>query len=65
MHVDAVRRLRSAFRKWMQSIEEKRKREIREGIRRRYSLVKHAIDGRILRQFFKVRRMIDGPSQRR
>ena len=64
MHVDTVRRLRYAFRKWMESIEEKRRREIREGIRRRYSLIKHAVDDRILRQAFKVGYMICDASQR-
>lgn len=53
-YVDDIRRLRFAFRTWQQAIEEKRKREVREGIRRRYSLIKHVVDVRIQRQAFRV-----------
>lgn len=52
--VDNIRHMRYAFRHWQQAIEVKRKREAREGVRRRYSALMQTINKRILQQTFRV-----------
>lgn len=58
-YVDDVRRLRSAFRTWQRSIGEKKRRELRAGVKRRLSLIQSSIDVRIKKEAWKVCNSVD------
>ena len=53
-YVDDIRRVRFAFRMWQNRIENKKRREMREGVRRRFSLIRKSVDTRVLRGAFQV-----------
>ena len=54
-YVDDIRRVRFAFRTWQQAIEGKRRHELREGVKRRFLLIRTSVETRIKRVALKVR----------
>lgn len=47
-------RTKYAFGRWQKAIVEKKKLELQEGIKVKYSAVKHIVEGNILRRVFQV-----------
>ncbi|KAF8326021.1 uncharacterized protein EI90DRAFT_3018764 [Cantharellus anzutake] len=51
--INDIRILRVAVRSWHEALEEKKRREFREGVRRRFILIRNSVDSRIKREVLK------------